>query len=528
MRRSTLLLLLLSILIPLCCSGPQAMLPVSQEKQNGISYACWWPGLYSQPDSDVSLAQLAETGARWISLIVTCYQEDLSSTQIFASEATPTDDDLVHVIGQAHSLGLKVMLKPHLDLWNDRAHWRGNIGEAFGSEAEWAEWFSSYRSFIEHYAELAAASGVDQFCVGCELENTSHREADWRAVVADVRGRYPGPLLYAGNHSGEEVTMNWWDAVDIIGVDAYYPLSSTTDPSLDELKEAWQPHLQELSSLAAKWRKPVILTEIGYRSLDGAAMHPWDWEIQGNVDLEEQEDCYRAAFESVFNEPWFGGIYWWSWSPDPFEGGPEDTGYSPHGKPAEDILRKWFGGTPRRTPHRSPEPNPMRRMEILTDGLADGWEDWSWLADHNLSAADLVHNGSSSLRARLDPWGAVSFGHPAFPSYPYYFLEFYVHGSGEGEPLLLVYFHDREGKSLVRAAVDDTRYMEEGGIEAGRWKHVCIPLADLGARGKILSRLSIQDRSGRGTPTFWVDDLRIVGAKWRGERPRPSKQPYVR
>jgi hypothetical protein len=528
MRKPTLLPLWLLILTLPGCSGPQSTLSASQEKQNGIAYACWWPGLYSLPDSDISLSQLAETGAAWISLIVTCYQENLGSTQIFASESTPTDDDLIHVIGQAHALGLKVMLKPHLDLWKDPSHWRGNIGEAFSSEAEWAEWFASYRPFIEHYADLAAAYGADQFCVGCELENTTHREADWRRVVAGVRTRYPGPLIYAGNHSGEEVRMNWWDAVDIIGVDAYYPLSEISNPSLEELKAAWDPHVQELSSLAAKWRKPIILTEIGYRSLDGASMHPWDWQIEGRVDLQEQEDCYRAAFESLSDESWFAGIFWWSWSPDPFEGGPDDTGYSPHGKPAEDVLRSWFGVGPRRTPHRTPEPNRERTIEILAEGLAEGWEDWSWLADHDLDATDQAHNGRSSLRAKLDPWGAVSFGHTAFPSYTYYFLEFCVRGSGESEPLLWVYFHDREGKSLVRAAVNDKRYLEEGCIEAGRWKHVCIPLADLGANGKILSRLSIQDRSGGGTTTFWVDDLRVVGAKWREDRPRPSKQPFAR
>ncbi|HUU38043.1 MAG TPA: hypothetical protein VMW46_07565, partial [Candidatus Desulfaltia sp.] len=508
--------------------GPQATLSAAQEKQNGISYACWWPGLYSLPDSDISLSQLAETGAGWISLIVTCYQENLGSTQIFAGESTPTDDDLIYVLGRAHTLGLKVMLKPHLDLWNDPSHWRGEIGQSFTGETEWAEWFASYRAFIEHYADLATAYGADQFCVGCELENTTHREADWRAVVAGVRARYPGPLIYAGNHSGEEVRMGWWDAVDIIGVDAYYPLSNTTDPSLEELKAAWHPHIQELSALAAKWQKPLILTEIGYRSLDGASMHPWDWQIQGKVDLKEQEDCYRAAFESVYDEPWFAGIFWWSWSPDPFEGGPDDTGYSPHGKPAEDILRAWFGGSQRRTPHRTPEPNRDRKIEILAEGLTDGWEDWSWMADHDLVATGQAHNGRSSLQARLDPWGAVSFGHPAFPSYSYYFLEFYIRSSGDSEPQLWVYFHDREGKSLVRAAVNDSRYIEGGIIEAGRWKHVSIPLADLGAARRLLSRFSLQDRSGGGTTTFWVDDLRIVGATWREERPQPNKQPDIR
>ena len=31
---------------------------------------------------------------------------------------------------------------------------------------------------------------------------------------------------------------------------------------------------------------------------------------------------------------------WWEWDANP--GGPGDFGYSPKGKPAEDVLRAWF------------------------------------------------------------------------------------------------------------------------------------------------------------------------------------------
>lgn len=363
MKRAALLMLALAVVAPPSCSKTQIAVSPSPENQKGISYACWAPGLYSLPESDLSLAHLAETGAGWISLIVTAYQDNLESTRIAAGPSTPTDDDLVHAISRAHSLGLKVMLKPHLDLAKDPSHWRGQIGQTYATEAEWTEWFASYRAFIEHYADLAAAEQAEQFCVGCELEATTWREADWRAVVAGVRSRYPGPLIYAANHSGEESRLAWWDAVDLIGVDAYYPLSNRYDPTLDELRAAWRPLAASLASLSARWQKPVILTEIGYRSLDGAAMHPWDWQIQGRVDLEEQADCYRAALESVYGEPWFGGIYWWSWSPDPSEGGPADSGFSPHDKPAESVLRAWFGGVRRRSPRPAKEWNPDRRLK---------------------------------------------------------------------------------------------------------------------------------------------------------------------
>ena len=136
--------------------------------QNGISYMTW-RSIWSSPlGYDRSLADLATTGADWVSVIVTNYQDTITSTTIITTINTPTDADLVHAITQAHSLGLKVMLKPHVDLANDPIHWRGDIGQGF-TETQWATWFASYQSFIYHYAQLAQAYDVEQFCVGTEL-----------------------------------------------------------------------------------------------------------------------------------------------------------------------------------------------------------------------------------------------------------------------------------------------------------------------------------------------------------------------
>ncbi|MEW5959983.1 MAG: hypothetical protein AB1801_19860, partial [Chloroflexota bacterium] len=249
-----------------------------------------------------------------------------------------------HVIAKAHALGLKVMLKPHVDLLAS-GQWRGQIGEEFETEAEWDAWFNSYQNFIRHYADLAETYGVDQFAVGTELVGTTHREDDWRAIIAAVRQRYHGPITYAALYDGEETGITWWDAVDYIGVDAYYELTDKNDPSVEELRQGWTAPVTTLTNLADRWDKPIIFTEIGYRSLDGANQQPWDSLAEGNIDLQEQADAYRAAFESVYNRPWFAGMFWWDWSTNPDKGGVCDNDYTPYGKPAEDILRTWYGAS---------------------------------------------------------------------------------------------------------------------------------------------------------------------------------------
>ena len=103
--------------------------------QKGMDYAAWWEGVYQSPDAEQSLENLAATGAEWLGLVVTGYQETITSTTITrALKNTPTDEDLIAAIGKAHDLGIKVMLKPHIDLASDPMHWRGEIG--FQGEAD--------------------------------------------------------------------------------------------------------------------------------------------------------------------------------------------------------------------------------------------------------------------------------------------------------------------------------------------------------------------------------------------------------
>jgi len=479
---------------------------VARPAQNGIGYVSWWPGEYSHPDSDLSLTNLRATGATWISLLVTWHQDTCSSTTIYAGRSTPTDADLAHAISTAHRLRLKVMLKPHVDPADDQ--FRGLI--AFDSEAEWAAWFDSYRQFIYHYADLAQSNGVEQFSVGCELDATTPRTSEWRQTIAGVRARFDGTLTYACNAEWE-VLVEWWDALDYIGVDAYYALTNRDAPTLQELKTAWVPHVSVLRALAARWGKPILLTEIGYCSKDGANRRPYDWETPGDVDLQEQADCYRAAFESFNRQPWLAGMYWQDFSVDPFHGSECDTGYTPHNKPAEDVLRAWYGAAPRPTAMPTPRPGEGQSMSIYTDQLSPGWQDWSWDADLALGATDQVYSGPRAIRVTLRPYGALCLWHATFRTSGYQWLEFYIRGSPAAEPDLDVFFWDEHGTALRTRWVNDCRYVEGERIGAEVWRRIVVPLVHLDAEGRSLSRIAVQDRSGRASTTFWMDEIRLIG-----------------
>jgi hypothetical protein len=340
------LALLVGLTLGLPLVAPDDVAGQGYPKEAGIAFTAWWWTLYKGDAPERAMANLADSGAEWVSILTTWYQYDYRSTRIYPTRNSPRDPGIVHMIRTAHRLGLKVMLKPHVDLAHDPEHWRGDIGTGWrGGRRKWDRWFGSYQRFIWHEAGLAQANGVEQFSVGCELEGTSARSKRWRKVIVGVRERFSGTIVYASNWGGEETGLNWWDAVDLIGVDAYQPLSDENDPSVEDLVTAWSSYVDELADLSDRWNKPIVFTEIGYRSIDGAARWPWDWQRTASIDLQEQSDCYEAAFEAVWDQPWFGGLFWWDWSADPGYGGPQNDDYTPFGKPAEDVLRTWYGAT---------------------------------------------------------------------------------------------------------------------------------------------------------------------------------------
>ncbi len=310
--------------------------------QKGLSYTTWSSDAFSRPESDESLQFLTETNAEWIAVCLSWAQTNTTSHDIHPiPNHTPNNDSVKHVIALAHSLGLKVLLKPMVDTLEEETTqpypvvWRGEIQPS-------DEWFDSYSNFINFFAEFAEENDVELLSVGCEFKATTHEKEQWERVIAGVRERYSGPITYAADWTNYK-NIEWWDSVDYVGIDAYFPLSIFNyDPTFEELKNAWTSHANEIEAWLSTVNKPVILTEIGYRSGDGTNMAPSNYWSEMSVDLQEQRDCYEAAFQVLWNRSWFYGFYWWTWISDPQKGGPDDPNHTPQNKPAQDLITYWY------------------------------------------------------------------------------------------------------------------------------------------------------------------------------------------
>lgn len=235
---------------------------------------------------------------------------------------------------------IRVMLKPQIWVW--RGEFTGLITMA--NETDWKAFEASYSKFILTYAELAEQLQVPLFCIGTELKNFTHeRPQFWEGLISEIRKIYTGKLTYAANWN-EYATVPFWNTLDFIGVDAYFPVSKKKIPSVADCLSGWQSYKTDMKGLSQKLNKPVLFTEFGYRSVDYSGREPWesDHNMKG-VNLQAQCNATEALFKTFWNESWFAGGFLWKWFHDHDNvGGENNTMFTPQNKPVEALIKKQY------------------------------------------------------------------------------------------------------------------------------------------------------------------------------------------
>ena len=314
-----------------------------------------WVG--SDSITAAELEPLRQAHISWIAQMPFGWQAGVAAPAVQLHTARPggrwglwgeSDAGLLYTARLARQRGIHTLLKPHL--WV-RGHnsWPGDIN--MSSAADWDAWFASYATFILHYAQLAETAHFDGLCIGTELLHATEpaHEKAWRSLIKQIRQRYHGPLTYAANWSGEYQQIRFWDALDYVGIQAYFPLSTAACPPLDTLLRGWQPHLRALAAWQKKINKPVVFTEIGYKTTPDAAARPWEWPERlaalDTPDEATQARCYEAMFRSWWGLPWLKGMFIWKWYPGLEADGParRHADFTPQHKPAEAVLARWYG-----------------------------------------------------------------------------------------------------------------------------------------------------------------------------------------
>ncbi|MCI5117246.1 MAG: hypothetical protein D3913_04665 [Candidatus Electrothrix sp. LOE1_4_5] len=199
-----------------------------------------------------------------------------------------------------------------------------------------------------------------------------------RTTVLELESGKPGKPASA---SDVAAYRQFWELFDAISITAYFKLGTKWPYQLEDvdsmrkfeqltsesaeaeknaqtesLRTRWASKLNELE----RWRnkvapgKPVILAELGYRSVDFGHYKPYLQKgpvfsklLENETpNLSNQENAYQAAIDALSSVDWVDGIFLWQEEiqDPPQYSNIKNTTYSLIGKPAAFIIEEAFTG----------------------------------------------------------------------------------------------------------------------------------------------------------------------------------------
>jgi hypothetical protein len=296
---------------------------------------------YGTAYSEALLDELVAMGVTWVSLTPFGRLWSLDDTEIAMDFEAPYEDNrraVARMIAQARARGLRVLVIPHL--WIETGGWRGEVDP--GTPERWEAYQNSYRRFVLAWARDAATAGADALSIGVECKSWSGRFGEyWRSLIAEVRAVFPGLLTYSANWDEVDGVL-FWDQLDLIGVNAFYPLADREGATYAEYLQGARRARDLLRETVVALDMPVVFVEVGYTTRRGAAVQPWLWPDEMTavvVDEDEQARAFAAVFEVFLPERWFAGFFVWRYYADLDDVSQEAIwGFSPHAKRAERLL----------------------------------------------------------------------------------------------------------------------------------------------------------------------------------------------
>lgn len=315
------------------------------------------PNSYSSTAARKSLKELLEIPEiNYIQLRFFLFQENLESSEV--SPYQHQEKILTELIQEIHTKGKKVSLMPHI-------YTTTNLYVANINPQDKEKWFASYTKSLLIFAQLAEKEKVELFSIGNELTNIM-KEESWSNVIDSVREVYKGKLTIKLNCWYKKwqfeniLNWQWLNKLDYIGIAAYFDLTATNDPSLEDLKQAWLYSRQkitivaDLEKIAETFNKPILFSEIGYRNIDGTNIEPWNSEAlppqsikelrTGKEDTGEALMCIEVLFETFRKFDWFKGTMWFLWPTASTS--PNDVSFSIRNKPLilKEIIEHYSEG----------------------------------------------------------------------------------------------------------------------------------------------------------------------------------------
>ncbi len=201
-----------------------------------------------------------------------------------AGNSTVSDEGLRAAAAASRREGLRVAIKPHVNLVGETAS-RTTIDPAASTrDAFW----SDYHGRMLDYAELARDVAADWLVVGTELSKLTSRADDverWLRLIRAIRKTFDGKLVFAANYDAID-QVGFWSSLDAVACDFFFTGDTFTDV------------YTRLKTRADALGKPYFFTEIGCRKPGG-----------------HQAARFKRAFGHAIarRDPRFRGFWWYDW-----------------------------------------------------------------------------------------------------------------------------------------------------------------------------------------------------------------------
>ncbi len=163
-------------------------------------------------------------------------------------------------------------------------------------------------------------------------------DSQWRHLVKKVRQVYSGRLTLAANFDNYH-EVAFWDELDFMGINAYFPLRQALETPLSEagLVGSWRGIFDKIDAFKASHdlSQEVIFTELGYTRWRGVTVAPWSsqgfiplWDPEGELandraffwSAQPIEPLERALAVRALHQVWsedssrLAGILYWKLS----------------------------------------------------------------------------------------------------------------------------------------------------------------------------------------------------------------------
>ena len=349
---------------------------ITSRGENFITGIEFMPGSKAGDAVQMSSAipEVAGTNSGWVIFTPTWTHTHQNPPVI---EPDPNQDplwfDLSNMSGIAYSAGLKVAVHPQPHFPESPEIWWQSAPLDF---SWWNSWFDQYHAFAVHFAETAQNQGADMLILGGDwlipalpggkLANgdpsgvPADSELRWVEIMNDVNAQFSGTISWSmslptSNHLPDylehvdQIHLNWHPSLIVSPSSSLEELINLSNSSLDgEVRNFWTDWLKPGDKLlvlriaypsVSEWDSDCVPAEDNTCTPFSTFTSPAPAVMDLEMGLSEQALAYQAYLSAAVKKNWVSGIISQGYYAPAIL---HDMSISIHGKPAQEILTKWF------------------------------------------------------------------------------------------------------------------------------------------------------------------------------------------